>query len=338
MIKQVLPKHEPCDKMNAMNVSIGLDIGGTKCALSVGRNTADSVEILHREEFPTAGLSWQQVLEAFAARLDAYLASTPLPTPFPVPCSPSPISHLAAIGISCGGPLDSRRGVILSPPNLPGWDDVPVVSFFADRYHVPVHLQNDANACAYAEWKFGAGRGTRNMVFMTFGTGLGAGLVLDGRLYSGANDNAGEIGHIRLASTGPVGYNKAGSAEGFCSGAGLVKLAKIRAAEQGVALPDDFSAKELFRCIDAGDAFCASVFRESAAHLATILAYVIDILNPEVIVLGGVFMRQAERFLKEVEPILAREALPLARRVCRIVPAGLSENVGDYAALAVAGL
>lgn len=311
-----------------MDVSVGIDIGGTKCALSVGDGAADTVKILHREEFPTAGLSWRQVLEAFAARLDAYLSAQPAAQPL----------QLAAIGISCGGPLDSRRGVILSPPNLPGWDDVPVVSFFADRYHVPVHLQNDANACAYAEWKFGAGRGTRNMVFMTFGTGLGAGLVLDGRLYSGANDNAGEIGHIRLASTGPVGYNKAGSAEGFCSGAGLAKLAKIRAAEQGVTLPDDFSAKELFRCIDAGDAFCASVFRESAAHLATILAYVIDILNPEVIVLGGVFMRQAERFLKEVEPILAREALPLARRVCRIVPAGLSENVGDYAALAVAGL
>ena len=311
-----------------MDVSVGIDIGGTKCALSVGDGAADTVKILHREEFPTAGLSWRQVLEAFAARLDAYLNAQATTQPL----------QLAAIGISCGGPLDSRRGVILSPPNLPGWDDVPVVSFFADRYHVPVHLQNDANACAYAEWKFGAGRGTRNMVFMTFGTGLGAGLVLDGRLYSGANDNAGEIGHIRLAPTGPVGYNKAGSAEGFCSGAGLAKLAKIRAAEQGVTLPDDFSAKELFRRIDAGDAFCASVFRESAAHLATILAYVIDILNPEVIVLGGVFMRQAERFLKEVEPILAREALPLARRVCRIVPAGLSENVGDYAALAVAGL
>ncbi len=320
-----------------MNVLIGLDIGGTKCALSVGDGTADTVKILHREAFPTAGLSWRQVLEAFAARIDAYLAPPPSPTSHPS----SLISHspsLESIGISCGGPLDSRRGVILSPPNLPGWDDVPVVSFFADRYHVPVHLQNDANACAYAEWKFGAGRGTRNMVFMTFGTGLGAGLVLDGRLYSGTNDNAGEIGHIRLAPTGPVGYNKAGSAEGFCSGAGLAKLAKIRAAEQGVTLPDDFSAKELFRRMDAGDAFCASVFRESAAHLATILAYVIDILNPEVIVLGGVFMRQADRFLKEVEPILAREALPFARQVCRIVPAGLSENVGDYAALAVAGM
>ena len=309
-----------------MSISIGIDIGGTKCALSVGDCTADSVRILHREEFPTAGKTWQETLEEFARRIPGALQAA------------SPDSAFFTIGISCGGPLDSRRGVILSPPNLPGWDDVPAVRFFEERFGVPVHLQNDANACAYAEWKFGAGRGTRNMVFMTFGTGLGAGLVLDGRLYSGTNDNAGEIGHIRLAPTGPVGYNKEGSAEGFCSGAGIVRLARIRAAEKGVELPDDFSAKELFRRIDAGDGFCAAVFRESASHLATILSYTIDILNPEVIVLGGVFMRQHERFMREIEPIVAREALPLALRACRIVPAGLSENIGDYAALAVANM
>jgi glucokinase len=302
-----------------MKISIGFDVGGTKCAMSVGECAEDSVKIIRREEFPTAGLTWQQTLERFAE-----LAAS--------------VGKFDNIGISCGGPLDSATGVVMSPPNLPGWDDVPVVKFFADRFGVPVRLQNDANACAFAEWKFGAGRGTRNMVFMTFGTGLGAGIVIDGKLYSGTNDNAGEIGHIRLAPTGPVGYNKAGSAEGFCSGAGMAKLARIRAEENGIQLGEDFSAKELFRRVREGDEFCTAVFRESAAHLATILAYTIDILNPEVIVLGGVFMRQADLFMKELEPILEREALPLARKVCRIVPAALSENVGDYAALAVANM
>jgi glucokinase len=302
-----------------MKISIGFDVGGTKCAMSVGECAEDSVKIIRREEFPTAGLTWQQTLERFAE-----LAAS--------------VGKFDNIGISCGGPLDSATGVVMSPPNLPGWDDVPVVKFFADRFGVPVRLQNDANACAFAEWKFGAGRGTRNMVFMTFGTGLGAGIVIDGKLYSGTNDNAGEIGHIRLAPTGPVGYNKAGSAEGFCSGAGMSKLARIRAEEKGIQLGEDFSAKELFRRVREGDEFCTAVFRESAAHLATILAYTIDILNPEVIVLGGVFMRQADLFMKELEPILEREALPLARKVCRIVPAALSENVGDYAALAVANM
>ena len=312
-----------------MNVSIGIDIGGTKCALSVGACAADEVRILHREEFPTKGKSWQEVLEEFGKRMDLYLSA---------PRREGAPGTVKKIGISCGGPLDSRRGVIMSPPNLPGWDDVPVVKFFADRFKVPVHLQNDANACAWAEWKFGAGRGTRNMVFMTFGTGLGAGIVIDGKLYSGTNDNAGEIGHIRLAPTGPVGYNKPGSAEGFCSGAGMTKLAFIRAKEKGVELPADFSTKELFRRIDEGDAFCLSVFKESAAHLGMILSYVIDILNPEVIVLGGVFMRNADLFMAEITPILEREALPGALKVCRIVPAGLSENIGDYAALAVANM
>lgn len=301
-----------------MKISAGLDIGGTKCAISTGECAADSIRILSREEFPTAGLSWRQVLDEFARRIEAISKS-------------GGDREVSAIGISCGGPLDSRAGIIMSPPNLPGWDDVRIVDFFSDRFKVPVHLQNDANACALAEYRFGAGRGTRNMVFMTFGTGLGAGIVIDGRLYSGTNDNAGEIGHIRLAPAGPLGYNKEGSAEGFCSGAGIARLAKIR---KGLVL----TAKEIFARVRAGDPDCTEVFRESAEKLATILAFTIDILNPEVIALGGVFMRNADLFMKVVEPILEREALPLARKVCRIVPAGLGESVGDYAALAVAGI
>lgn len=301
-----------------MKISAGLDIGGTKCAISTGECAADSIRILSREEFPTAGLSWRQVLDEFARRIEVISKS-------------GGDREVSAIGISCGGPLDSRAGIIMSPPNLPGWDDVRIVDFFSDRFKVPVHLQNDANACALAEYRFGAGRGTRNMVFMTFGTGLGAGIVIDGRLYSGTNDNAGEIGHIRLAPAGPLGYNKEGSAEGFCSGAGIARLAKIR---KGL----DLTAKEIFARVRAGDPDCTEVFRESAEKLATILAFTIDILNPEVIALGGVFMRNADLFMKVVEPILEREALPLARKVCRIVPAGLGESVGDYAALAVAGI
>ena len=300
-------------------LKIGLDIGGTKCAISTGESADGKIKILSREEFPTAGLSWQQVLEEFARRIENHNTTQP----------PYHNTTITSIGISCGGPLDSKRGVIMSPPNLPGWDDVPVVKFFEDRFHVPTSVQNDANACALAEYLYGSGRGVRNLVFMTFGTGLGAGIIVDGKLYSGSNDNAGEIGHIRLAPTGPVGYNKEGSAEGFCSGAGMARLAKIR---KGL----DLTTKELFARVRAGDPDCTEVFRESAEKLATILAFTIDILNPEVIALGGVFMRNADLFMPVVDPILDREALPLARKVCRIVPAELGENIGDYAALAVA--
>ena len=297
-------------------MNIGLDIGGTKCAVSTGRSVDGGIEILSREEFPTKGLSWREVLEEFALRIERILAAGG--------------EKLGAIGISCGGPLDSKRGLILSPPNLPGWDEVPVVAFFKDRFNVPTAVQNDANACALAEYLYGSGRGVRNLVFMTFGTGLGAGIIVDGRLYAGANDNAGEIGHIRLAPSGPLGYNKEGSAEGFCSGAGIARLAKIR---KGL----DLTTREIFERVRAGDADCLEVFRESAEKLAMILAFTVDILNPEVIALGGVFMRNADLFMEIVEPVLEREALPLALKACRIVPAELGENIGDYAALAVAG-
>ena len=298
-------------------MNIGLDIGGTKCAISTGESRDGGIDILSREEFQTSGLSWRQVLDEFARRIELQTSNFKLQT-------------IGAIGISCGGPLDSKRGVIMSPPNLPGWDNVPVVDFFRERFGVPVAVQNDANACALAEYLYGSGRGVKNLVFMTFGTGLGAGIIIDGKLYSGANDNAGEIGHIRLAPTGPIGYNKEGSAEGFCSGAGIARLAKIR---KGL----DLTTKEIFARVRAGDADCAEVFRESAEKLATILAFTIDILNPEVIALGGVFMRNADLFMPVVEPMLEREALPLALKACRIVPAELGENIGDYAALAVAG-
>ena len=307
-----------------MGIKVGLDIGGTKCAISAGESEGGAIKILSREEFPTAGLFWHQVLDEFSSRIEK-LVNPKLST-----FQPFNFSTLNSIGISCGGPLDSKRGVIMSPPNLPGWDDVPVVKFFEDRFHVPTAVQNDANACALAEYLYGSGRGVKNLVFMTFGTGLGAGIIIDGKLYSGSNDNAGEIGHIRLAPTGPVGYNKEGSAEGFCSGAGMARLAKIR---KGL----DLTTKELFERVRDGDPDCTEVFRESAEKLATILAFTMDILNPEVIALGGVFMRNADLFMPVIDPILDREALPLARKVCRIVPAELGENIGDYAALAVAG-
>ena len=119
------------------HVSVGLDVGGTKCALSVGMCAGPEVEILHREEFPTAGKTWQETLAKYAGLVEAYFAAHG-------ECA------LKNIGISCGGPLDSRAGVVLSPPNLPGWDRVPAVEFFRRRFNVPVRLQNDANACAYA--------------------------------------------------------------------------------------------------------------------------------------------------------------------------------------------
>ena len=251
------------------------------------------------------------------------------------------------IGISCGGPLDSRRGVILGPPNLPGWNEVHISEQLSRHFGVSALLQNDANACAVAEWKFGAGRGADNMVFLTFGTGLGAGLILNDRLYTGTNDNAGEAGHIRLERFGPVGYGKAGSFEGFCSGGGIAKLGYSMALEalQSGKQPayfkkgmneGDITAKAIAEAANAGDETAINVYKVCGEHLGAGLSVLIDILNPEKIVIGSVFARSEQLLRKYTEEVIAKEALPQAAGCCEILPAELGEKIGDYAAIATA--
>jgi glucokinase len=255
--------------------------------------------------------------------------------------------NTAAIGISCGGPLDSKKGLIMSPPNLPGWDNIPIVEHFEKRFGVKTAVQNDANACALAEWKFGAGQGYNNVIFMTFGTGMGAGLILDGRLYAGTNDNAGEVGHVRLEKTGPVGYGKAGSFEGFCSGGGIAQLARVKVMEKlqmgeqvsfcsNMNEIDLVTAKTVAEAAEAGDALAKEIYRECASYLGKALSIFIDVLNPEVIVLGSIYCRAQGLIEPAMQEVIDCETISHARRVCKVVPAGLGESIGDYAALSVA--
>lgn len=304
---------------------IGVDIGGTKCAVV---RADERGKILEKTRFDTVGRD-----ETLSKIYDAVNA---LKTP-----------SVASIGISCGGPLDSSRGMILSPPNLPGWINIPIVEIMKEKTGLPAALCNDANACALAEWKFGAGRGTKNMVFLTAGTGMGAGLILDGHLYSGTCDMAGEVGHLRLAPRGPVGFGKAGSFEGFCSGGGIGRLARAeaeKAMKKGVypaycksrAELDGVSAKSVAEAADAGDETAIRVYKKSGAMLGRALAVIIDIINPEMIVIGSVFQRSGHLLRTEMERTLKKEAIGYSLDVCRVVPAELGDSIGDVAAVTVA--
>lgn len=300
---------------------IGIDVGGTKCAVIRGK-VGQGIEIEEKIRFETK--SWmgpQYALDGIFVGVDKLWTA-----------------RVQAIGVSCGGPLDADKGVVLSPPNLPGWNTVPITDMLGERFGVPAYLQNDADASAVAEWKFGAGRGTDNMVFFTFGTGLGAGLILNGRLYTGANGMAGEAGHIRLAGTGPVGYGKAGSFEGFCSGGGIAQMAreKMRAGADFGVPSQSVSAKEVMEAARAGMPEAVEIVETCGKQLGRGLAVVIDILNPEKIVIGGIYPRARDLLEPQLSETLKEEALELSCRGCEILPAALGEQIGDYAALAAA--
>jgi glucokinase len=291
---------------------IGLDIGGTKCAIVRAPRGDAPVEV---KRFSTSSV--RETLDRIYATIEAI----------------KPGSH-PVFGVSCGGPLDAERGVILSPPNLPGWDGVPITRELTSRFGGEAYLMNDANAGALAEWKYGAARGLRNVVFLTFGTGMGAGLILDGRLYEGTSGYAGEAGHIRLAAHGPVGFGKAGSFEGLCSGGGIAQLASVRSRELG--LEGDITAKEVAGAAERGNPAALELLAEVGRSLGQGLAAIIDLLNPQVIVLGSIYVR-AERFLEPtMRRVLQEEALARPLADCRVVPAGLGEEIGNYAAVAVA--
>ena len=305
-----------------MGYYMGFDIGGTKCAVSIARWNNQELKILERQEFPTKTIPFD-TMDELAPYVNGWMVRY----------------KVKSAGISCGGPLDSEKGIIISTPNLAvGWHGFEIVSYIKSRFGIDAKLENDANASAVAEWKFGAGRGAKNVVFMTFGTGLGAGLILDGKLYAGTNGNAGEVGHIRLTKDGPIGFNKAGSAEGFCSGNGIKCLAQIRAKEKGLLIDDNITTKRIFQKARQGDEFYLSVVKESAEKFANVVSILIDLFNPEVIVAGGVFMRNYDMFMPLITPIIEKESLMDSYKVCKILPAKIGENIGDYAALAIAVL
>ena len=311
---------------------LGFNIGGTKCSVVLGDK---DFNIYEKIEFPTiTERGYQEILNEF--KVHTYKLFEKYDQ-----------AKLEKIGISSGGPLDSKKGMIYSPPNLPGWDSVPIVDIFKEEFNVEVEVQNDANASALAEWMMGAGVGTRNMAFLTFGTGMGAGLILDGRLYTGTNDLGGEVGHVRMAEDGPVGFGKAGSFEGFCSGGGIAQLAKsmisdkLKAGETPDFCPsedhiEDITAKIVFEAANTGDPAALEIVDITADYLGRGLAILIDILNPECIVIGSIYARNVELFKPRIEKVLNREAIPAANDVCKILPAALGEEIGDYAALCVA--
>ena len=315
-------------KSTIHTAQVGIDIGGTKTAVVL---STTAPVVIWREDFETLpALGPNHAVSRIIDMVHRALTATG--------------TQPAALGVSCGGPLDRVQGVIQRPPNLPTWDDVPIKQTLEHEFNVPCFVENDANAGAVAEHTFGAGRGCDHMVFLTMGTGIGAGLILNGRIFHGAGAMAGEIGHVRLTEEGPVGFHKAGSVEGWASGGGIAQHAAGTIREAVVkgettllaATLPNVTARDVGIALQAGDAVAARIVQCAGIRLGEALAILVDVLNPQRVVVGGLALRFGEALLGPARQRMAEEALADAAAQCTVLPAGLGERIGDVAALCVA--
>lgn len=315
---------------------IGLDIGGTKCAVLLAE-VNHGIHIKDKIRFATCtekgfSYAWENLCSGMENIIDRNGLT---------------FRDICAVGISCGGPLDSKRGLILSPPNLPGWDEIPLPRLITEKYGVAAFIQNDANACALVEWKLGAGQGTTNMVFLTMGTGMGAGVIAEGRLLCGNTDMGGEVGHIRLTEDGPVGFGKAGSFEGYTSGGGIGRQAVALTEKlmsqgrtpawvaDGHAL-NEVDAKLMADYARKGDADAMAFYAHIGKMLGRGLSQIVDVLNPACIVIGSIFVRCEDLLRPAMEAEMKREAIVHSLQGLRVVPAQTGEALGDLASIMVA--
>ena len=311
---------------------IGIDIGGTKIAAVLATTSG---EILQRVSEATDAdkRDSNAVLKRLAEMAREVVA-----------VGNAEHSEILGVGISCGGPLDNETGVILSPPNLPEWKSVPVKAFIEKALELPVRVENDANATALAEWRYGAGKGTKNLIFLTIGTGIGGGLILDGHLYRGTNNLAGEVGHQTILMNGPLcGCGKRGCLEALASGPAIARLAResmmygrhkrVLALAGGV--PKNITAAHVIESAKQGDPFGVQVLEEAGTYLGVGIANLIQLFNPEMIVLGTIAVHAGDLILNPIRAAVKEYAWERSAAVCKIVPAALGDRAQDLAAVAL---
>jgi glucokinase len=299
---------------------LGLDIGGTKLAAGVvdpeGRVLSFELESTLAKEGPERGLARLFDLGRRA-----------------VAAAGVDWSRITIVGIGAGGPLDAGRGVLIAPPHLPGWRHVPLTALAEEAFGVPAALENDATAAAAGEHRYGAGNGTQHMVYLTISTGVGGGVVIDGRLNRGASGNGGELGHVTVDWNGRPcrGCGRRGCLEAYVSGTSIAE----RAREAG--MEEVATASEVAAAAAAGDPVAGEVWRATTDALACGLTSIVNLFEPELVVLGGgVVSGAGEQLLGPVRQRVRAEAMPPAAARLEIVPAALGDRVGVVGAAAIA--
>jgi glucokinase len=308
---------------------LGLDVGGTKLAAGV---VAPDGTVLSFLSVPTGA---EEGPDAVIARhLDLGREA--------VAASGVTWADIDSVGIACGGPLDPFAGIIESPLNLPGWHDIPLVSIVEAALERPAAVDNDATAGALAEFRFGAGRarGVSHLVFLTISTGVGGGLILDGRVYRGAAGNAGELGHLTVDHGGrECACGRRGCLEAYASGTNIaVRAREVLATGEPSSLAGvgTVTARDVAEHAAQGDALASRIWDETTAILGSAVANILDVFNPELVVLGGGVTRAGAQLLGPVRAAGLAQAMAPAARSADVVLAELGDRLGVVAAAAIA--
>jgi glucokinase len=305
---------------------LAIDIGGTKLALGLvdleGR-------ILQRDEIPTRAAEGP---ERVLARL-VELASAMLER--------GTSSHaIRRVGIACAGPLDRAAGLILNPPNLPGWTRIDLVKQVEQALGLPAVLDNDANAAALGEFRYGAGQGARSLIYLTVSTGIGGGIILDGRLWHGFGDSAGEIGHMTIDPAGPpCGCGNHGCLEALASGPAIARRAReaLRGGRPSRLrdLPE-VTAADVVRLAGEGDPLATEVWAAAVHALALGVGAAITILAPERVIIGGGVTQAGDALFVPLRREVRQRVKLVAVESVPILPATLGRDVGILGAAALA--
>jgi glucokinase len=304
---------------------IGVDLGGTnvKSALITRER-----EVLSKDVRPTkAEEGLETVLDVIEASVRDLLQAQDLN-----------FDSILAMGMGAPGPMDWQTGVVYSPPNLPGWENVPLAKEMNTRLGLPVYVDNDANVACYGEYWMGAGQGTNNMAVLTLGTGVGGGVVVFGKLLRGIDGTAAELGHLKVQRDGrPCGCGSKGCLESYASVSGMVQTAlELLEASSAPSLLSELcegdtsriTGRMISKAADEGDVLAKKVFEETATWLGLGIASIVHYQNPEKVVLCGGMIAAGDLLFEPVRRVVLENTFEVPGKRCQIVPAGLGADAG----------
>lgn len=307
--------------MAEKDLVVGIDLGGTRFRVALFDLAG---KIVRRQSWLTEPASGpMRVIERLASATREV-------------CTPEGLARIAGVGLGSPGPLDPWSGIILETPNMPGWDHIPLASLMSQYLGVPAYIGNDANLAALGEFFGGAGKGLRNLVYFTVSTGIGSGIIINGRLLLGAHGLAGELGHTTILPDGPLcGCGNFGCLEALASGTAIGRDARARLAAGEVSelrelvgdQIDKVDAQAVAGAALSGDPLSLSVFGSAARYLGIGVVNALHAFDPEILVIGGGVSRAGDLLFGPVRKVINERAMAPYRNT-PVVPAALGDDAG----------